>query len=58
MGFQYRKRVSLGKGLGLNLSRSGFGLSRRTRRGSVSVGRQGPSFSVRLLRGLSFRKRF
>lgn len=36
MGIQYRKRINLGGGLGLNLSKSGISTSLRTKIGSVS----------------------
>lgn len=57
MPFQYRKRKSLGKGVGLNLSKSGVSVSKRGKRGSVTMGRKGPSASVRIMKGLSWRKR-
>ena len=34
MGFVFRKRINLGKGFGLNLSKSGISSSQRTRFGS------------------------
>jgi hypothetical protein len=43
MGFRFQRRISLGDGLGLNLSGSGISVSKRTRWGSFGTG------------GLSFR---
>jgi hypothetical protein len=43
MGFRFQRRISLGGGLGLNLSGSGISVSQRTRWGSFGTG------------GLSFR---
>jgi hypothetical protein len=55
MGFRYNKRIRLGKGLGLNLSKSGISTSYRTKRGSISS----KGISVRTgIPGLSYRKRF
>ncbi|MDR7212659.1 DUF4236 domain-containing protein [Flavobacterium piscis] len=36
MGFQFQKRIKLGSGLGLNISKSGISPSLRTRRGTIS----------------------
>jgi len=55
MGFRYNKRIRLGKGLGLNLSKSGISTSYKTKRGSVSS----KGFSIRTgIPGLTYRKRF
>ncbi len=52
MPLNYRKRVSLGNGVGLNVSQSGVSTSLRTRQGSI--GSRG--FSIRTgIPGLSFR---
>ena len=52
MGLQYRKRIDLGKGLGLNVSGKGVSTSYRSRHGSVSSS----DFSLRTgIPGLSFR---
>lgn len=37
MGFRYYRRVNLGKGQGLNLSKSGVSTSLRTRSGSIGT---------------------
>lgn len=52
MGFQYRRRVRIGRSSWLNLSRSGASVSKRE--GRVTVNSRGGG-SVRILRGLSFR---
>ncbi len=55
MAFRFNKRIKLGKGLGINLSKSGISTSYRTKNGSV--GSKG--FSVRTgVPGLTYRKRF
>ena len=52
MGFRYQKRVNLGKGAELNLSKSGVSYSKRTRYGSI--GSRG--FSIRTgIPGLTFK---
>jgi uncharacterized protein DUF4236 len=53
----FRKRKRVGP-LNVNLSKRGFGLSGGGRRGRLSIGPSGRLFSLRLARGLSFRKRF
>jgi hypothetical protein len=55
MGFRYYKRVNIGNGYGLNLSKSGISTSYRSKYGSV-----GPrGFSVRTgIPGLTFRSSF
>ena len=52
MGFRYQKRVKLGKGVGLNISKSGVSPSLRTKYGPI-----GPKgFSIRTgIPGLSYR---
>ena len=35
MSFRFQKRIKLGKGLGLNLSKKGVSASYRTKRGTV-----------------------
>ena len=52
MGFRYQKRINLGKGAGLNLSKSGVSASYRTKYGSI-----GPKgFSIRTgIPGLTYR---
>lgn len=55
MAFRFNKRVSLGKGLGLNISKSGITPSYRSKRGSVSS----KGYSVRTgIPGLTYRKTF
>lgn len=55
MAFKFNKRIKLGKGLGLNLSKSGISTSYKTKRGSVSS----KGFSIRTgIPGLSYRKSF
>jgi hypothetical protein len=55
MGFRIQKRIKLGKGLGINVSKSGFRPSYRTKRGSVNS----KGFSVRTgIPGLTFRESF
>jgi hypothetical protein len=36
MGFRFQKRIKLGKGIGLNISKSGISPSIRTKKGSIS----------------------
>lgn len=52
MGFIYRKRINVGKGLGVTLSSTGMSASYRTRMGSVSL--SGYSFRTGIP-GLTFR---
>lgn len=52
MGFIYRKRIRVGKGGAINLSKSGVSASERL--GPLTVNSRG-RFSVRLLPGLTFR---
>lgn len=54
MGFIFRKRVRLGKGTGLNLSKSGASVSRKAGRATLSS-RGNASF--RIAKGVSFRKK-
>jgi hypothetical protein len=55
MGFRFHKRVSLGGGLGLNISKSGVSPSYRTRYGSISS--KGFSFRTGIA-GLTYRSGF
>jgi hypothetical protein len=55
MGFRFHKRVSLGGGLGLNISKSGVSPSYRTRYGSISS--KGFSFRTGVA-GLTYRSGF
>lgn len=55
MGFRYQKRIKLGKGLGLNISKSGISPSFRTKKGSISS----KGYSIRSgIPGLTYRKTF
>ncbi len=55
MGFRFQKQIKLGKGLGLNISKSGISSSFRTKRGTI--GSKG--FSIRTdIPGLTYRKTF
>ncbi len=55
MGFKYNKRIKLGKGFGLNISKSGISPSYRTKRGSLSS----KGYSIRTgIPGLTYRKPF
>lgn len=53
MGFRFNKRISIGKGFGFNISKSGVSPSIRTKLGSFST----KGFSIRTgVPGLSYRK--
>lgn len=55
MGFRYQKRIKLGKGLGLNISKSGVKPSYRSKKGSIST----KGYSIRTgIPGLTYRKNF
>ncbi|WP_422104642.1 DUF4236 domain-containing protein [Winogradskyella sp.] len=55
MGFRFQKRIKLGKGLGINISKSGIKPSYRTKKGSLSS----KGYSIRTgIPGLSYRKAF
>ncbi len=55
MAFRFNKRIKLGKGLGINLSKSGITPSHRNKKGSLSS----KGYSVRTgIPGLSYRKTF
>lgn len=55
MAFRFNKRVKIGKGLGVNLSKSGITPSYRNKRGSLSS----KGYSVRTgIPGLTYRKTF
>ncbi len=55
MGFKFNKRIKIGKGLGLNISKYGISSSLRTKRGSISS----KGYSIRTgIPGLSYRKTF
>ena len=52
MGFVFSRRKRIGKGLNLNLSKSGASLSKRVGPATLSSRGRG---SIRLAKGLSFR---
>ena len=52
MGFVFSRRKSLGRGLNLNLSKSGASMSKKA--GRVTMNSRGRG-SIRLFKGLSFR---
>lgn len=53
MGFRFSKRINLGKGFGINISKSGISPSVRTKLGSFSK----KGFSLKTgVSGLSYRK--
>ena len=55
MGFRFQKRIKLGGGLGLNVSKSGISPSLRTTQGTISSKR----LSVRTgMPGISYQKNF
>ena len=55
MGFRYRKRIKLGKGVGLNISKSGITPSIRTKRGTISS----RGYTIKTgVKGVSYRKTF
>lgn len=55
MGFQFYRRIKLGKGFGLNISKSGISPSLRTKIGAVSP----KEYSIRTgVKGLNYRKRY
>lgn len=55
MGFRFQKRVNLGKGFGVNVSKSGITPSYRSKKGSVST----KGYSVRTgVSGVTYRKTY
>lgn len=52
MGFRISKRVRLGKGTGLNISKSGASVSKKV--GRVTLNSRGTG-SIRIAKGVSFR---
>ena len=54
MPFRFARRKRLGGGFWVGVSNSGVSAGRRGRRVSASIGRRGPSGSIRLLEGLSY----
>lgn len=55
MGFRFQKRIKLGKGLGLNISKSGISPSIKTKRGSISS----KGYSIRTgISGFTYLKNF
>lgn len=55
MAFRFQKRIKLGKGFGLNISKSGISSSYRSKRGSIS--KKGISVKTGVP-GLTYRKSF
>jgi hypothetical protein len=56
MGMRFGKRISIAKGLKLNVSRGGLGLSLGGKGGSISTGPRGPHLNVGIAgTGVSFR---
>lgn len=55
MSFRFQKRIKLGKGLGVNIGKSGITTSYRTKRGSISS--KGYSFRTGIP-GITYRKTF
>jgi hypothetical protein len=54
MGFKFQKRINLGKGVGLNVSKAGVTTGVRTRYGSISP----KGFSIRTgIPGLTYREK-
>ena len=55
MSFRFQKRINLGKGIGLNISKSGITPSIKTKSGSLST----KGYSVKTgISGVSYRKNF
>lgn len=55
MGIKIQKRIDLGKGFGLNISKSGIRPSYRTKMGSINT----KGFSVRMgIPGITYKKAF
>ena len=55
MGFRFQKRINIGKGIGLNISKSGITSSIRTKSGSLGT----KGYSVKTgISGVSYRKNF
>lgn len=53
MGFRIQKRINLGNGLGINISKSGISPSLRTKRGTISP----KSISINTgIKGVSYKK--
>lgn len=55
MGLRFQKRINLGKGIGINISKSGISPSIRTKKGSLSS----KGYSIRTgISGVTYRKTF
>lgn len=54
MSIRVSKRFRVAKGVGVNVSKGGVSVSKRTGRGSVGVGRGGVRGSVRVMPGISW----
>lgn len=55
MGLRINRRIGLGRGVGVNLGRTGASVTRRSALGSIGLGRRGLHGSIRLARGISWR---
>lgn len=55
MGFRVNRRISVGKGVSVNLGKRGVGVGKRGKHGSVSTNtRGGRGGSIRIMRGVSW----
>lgn len=54
MGFTFRRSISFGRGMRLNLSKGGASVSKRV--GRLTASTRG-NYSFRLMKGLSYRSR-
>lgn len=55
MGFRFQKRINFGKGIGLNISKSGITPSVRTKSGSIST----KGYSIKTgISGVGYRNNF
>jgi hypothetical protein len=55
MGFRFQKRIDLGKGIGLNVSKSGVRPSMRTKGGTIGT----KGFSIKTgIPGVNYRKSY
>lgn len=55
MSFRFQKRIKIGKGIGVNVSKKGISTSYRTKRGSLSS----KGYSIKTgIPGLTYRKSF
>lgn len=55
MGFKFQKRINLGKGIGININKSGISPTFRTRKGSIST----KGYSIKTgISGVNYRNSF